>query len=796
MRAFPATCHVAVLGTLTNVTDYRWRSKKPVADNSSERSLKILSESSNVSSTFLEYETWLMDVSSSQRVELLPSNEWLDAKLNNPKKDLDVWHCFASLKPAWRTAVLEFIKLRSQNPNPTWSLYHIEVPQRWSRTSLFGHKRDENLVQLILCRRKDPPGENGNLKRKPRTGGLVSNLSKKVSFATRHGGESNHHGGIAASNNTAHPRVEQEVGERINRLEAKRSTLGPDDQERIGEIDDMIILLRDQEKLEKSLSEARTNVTTHDTTEPKRITRSVYTPAPLLREDFTANHGLPFPSSYSSTRTPRSHPLPDARFYGPGMYPPMYPPPPAPAYTNIYGMSYDDESIAVEHDSDIDADMGAVPLARPYNYFERDPEQASQMRPHLSGQSSARLPARRPVYGYDERDISWERIRRRDDRPTPERRPVIVERDLGDLGLPYYLKQEDFTKKEGTFAEERSKREDDRYPRERFVAARQREERQNSKSRGRSYSPSPSFRSHGTGRSAYGDQRTTSTTGRHGALVPRAGGRRLLRDYLQDQIMEKSIRVQGGSREMLSERGYADGDDSERETVYTLRDKGPRVRFEREEYVSRPPNLMRETDRKHDTSRSGSKSAHSHRRHQSRRGSYRETDGKSSPRTDALDKRREAETSEDDDYILDIVRGGSEKLDSETEPSDAEVIDRTLRRLTTFGGGTLPATGMSAPPLSNVDDEWASSAMPHGIAGLNIDTDSASGNPLGPTSVVPGTPSNPRATRLLQLDDATQRIASDESGEDIVELGSPKKGDRRKTNGISRKSTVEDPDYD
>jgi hypothetical protein len=258
--------------------------------------------------------------------------------------------------------------------------------------------------------------------------------------------------------------------------------------------------------------------------------------------------------------------------------------------------------------------------------------------------------------------------------------------------------------------------------------------------------------------------------------------------------MEKSIRVQGGSREMLSERGYVEGDDSERDTVYSIRDKGPRVRFEREEYVSRPPNLMRESDRKHNTSRSGSKSAHRHRHHLSRRDSYRETDRMSPPRVDALDKRREAETSEEDDYTLDIVRVGSEKLDSESEPSDSEVIDRTLRRLTTFGGDTLPATGMSAPPLSNVDDEWASSAMPNGSAALNIDTDSASGNPLGPTSIVPGTPSNPRATRLLQLDDATQRIATDESGEDIGELGFTEEGDRLKTNGISRQSTVEDPD--
>ncbi|KAL2042428.1 hypothetical protein N7G274_004920 [Stereocaulon virgatum] len=61
----------------------------------------------------------------------------------------------------------------------------------------------------------------------------------------------------------------------------------------------MINLLRDQEKLEKSLAEARTNVTTNDVIETKRITRSVYTPAPLICKDITANNGLPFPSSHS-----------------------------------------------------------------------------------------------------------------------------------------------------------------------------------------------------------------------------------------------------------------------------------------------------------------------------------------------------------------------------------------------------------------------------------------------------------------------------------------------------------------
>ncbi|KAL2042427.1 hypothetical protein N7G274_004919 [Stereocaulon virgatum] len=291
----------------------------------------------------------------------------------------------------------------------------------------------------------------------------------------------------------------------------------------------------------------------------------------------------------------------------------------------------------------------------------------------MSRQISARLPARRPVYDYDERGVSRERMRRRDNRPIPERRPVIVERDLGDLDLPYYPKQ-DFSTKKGTFAEEGSMREDYRNSGERSVAARQREESQNSESPGRLYSPSPSFRSYRTGRSAYGDQPKTSTTGRHGALVPRTRGRRLLRDRLQDQIMEKSIRVQGGSWEMLSES---------------------------EEYVFRPPVLMRERDRKRVASRSGSKSANRHRRSLSRRDSYRQADGKSPPRTDALDKRREAETSEDDYYTLNIVRVGSEKLDSQSEPSNAEVIDRTLRRLTTVGDDTLRAPGMSAPPLSN-----------------------------------------------------------------------------------------------
>lgn len=117
-------------------------------------------------------EAWLIDVYAAEQAILWPSNEWYTAKwkkaLAKRQTKRDVWHEFARLKPRWRTAILRFLSFKNEDEDTPWSLLSIEIPQRSSRTRLLGHKSDDEVVQVILMRRKELAGEEKTTKDPPK----------------------------------------------------------------------------------------------------------------------------------------------------------------------------------------------------------------------------------------------------------------------------------------------------------------------------------------------------------------------------------------------------------------------------------------------------------------------------------------------------------------------------------------------------------------------------------------------------------------------------------------------------
>lgn len=116
-------------------------------------------------------EAWLIDLYANQQVTLWPSDEWYTAKwkkaLAERQTKRDVWHEFARLKPTLRTAILYLLKSKNEDKATRWSLLSIEIPQRSSRTRLLGHKSDVDVAQVIVISRKDMAGDENITKDRP-----------------------------------------------------------------------------------------------------------------------------------------------------------------------------------------------------------------------------------------------------------------------------------------------------------------------------------------------------------------------------------------------------------------------------------------------------------------------------------------------------------------------------------------------------------------------------------------------------------------------------------------------------
>ena len=102
------------------------------------------------------YETWMIDMNTLRRFVYSPSREWLARKLSNPKRDRDLRDCVTKMKPSWKAAVFGFTTEFGTSSSPfRWTLYHIELSQRPSKTHFLGHNQNDPLVLVIFCARSD-----------------------------------------------------------------------------------------------------------------------------------------------------------------------------------------------------------------------------------------------------------------------------------------------------------------------------------------------------------------------------------------------------------------------------------------------------------------------------------------------------------------------------------------------------------------------------------------------------------------------------------------------------------------
>ena len=100
-------------------------------------------------------ELWLVDLVSGHTMELAPSREWLRSKLEKVRYD-EISHTMAKLKHPWRTAISDFLQTRNEQepPHLMWKLCFIGLPRRVSKLPLFGHRRGDSLVRLVVCQQK------------------------------------------------------------------------------------------------------------------------------------------------------------------------------------------------------------------------------------------------------------------------------------------------------------------------------------------------------------------------------------------------------------------------------------------------------------------------------------------------------------------------------------------------------------------------------------------------------------------------------------------------------------------
>ena len=150
---------------------------------------------------------------------LWPSSEWFDAKWDKVLNTGDVWHEFARLKPLWRTAILQFMKFKNQDEENNWNLLLIEIPQRSSRMRLIGHKSDDQLIQLILFSRRDTISDGNDSKdpSKPATIDNLPNLPVQQSDASAIR--------VQAGDPPHNIRNSDDEREEIRRLEAEKDAL-------------------------------------------------------------------------------------------------------------------------------------------------------------------------------------------------------------------------------------------------------------------------------------------------------------------------------------------------------------------------------------------------------------------------------------------------------------------------------------------------------------------------------------------------------------------------------------------
>ena len=633
----------------------RWRSKKSTRESSSEPSLSsMLSESSTAPRPQLEFQTWLIDFCTNEETEVFPSAEWLIAKLKTIKKDQDVWNHFAKLAPHERHRILAFLK-HHRREDQEWTLYHLQISRRHSLTRFFSQRRDEQLAQLILCRRRVNDQDSDVLRVGPKIEGPGGGLPKRVSFAEGIEEESGAARGVKTARDYALRRSDRDLRERIARLEEKRNGLGVHDHERIADLNDIIDYLQDRLKPDATDTGARDTTTFHHERQPEPM-RSDSTGGPaIVHEEVIPNSSQPIDVIRVVDRSGRSSTAP--------------PPPPSQRLDNM-----DDISAASHYPQGIYEDIEVIedsshpertyyegrygagrnsrngPWEREEDFYvaSRDHDKSSQIGWQERSRSRSRLPQQDSfdtrggpivIRAIRERPRSWERTR---SQPVQPSRQLSRETDYYDH-LERRREENDRIRPKKRASE---REEEGRPPEMRQIVIR-RDGISKPTARGRQYSSSSGSEYTSNGSRIRRGQPIAGTSGESQALVLRAGAYGPPYDYVRERVLNGGIRVRGESPE-------------------------PAV-SQHVRRLSRPPT--------------------------SRRNSYRDQSWAPSLRRRLSETWHQFDSNEDEDSgYRKIERTDSGNDKPETELSDAEVIAQTLKQLTTIQDSDMPTTGMFVPP--------------------------------------------------------------------------------------------------
>ena len=740
-------------------------------------------------------ETWLLDVFSTWKIEIMPSAEWIEKKFRKHRKREDVWHCFAGLKPLWRDAILQFLKARNDGNSVGWSLYLIELPHQNSRMGLRGfraHKYDDQLVQVVLFKRKDsfdasnddqggklagsgqlPDGPNTprpinsyfnesltNAQVHPQENESGKLSRPKVSFAQELDESINNQNTVSATDEPLRFNTEEEVQKAIKRLGEKKKKLGASDQERVDEINDMIVLLAAQLKVQHVLSPSQRRIVYGERGyNPTSATDMKSQPNTQFRNS-EMNPGAPFPivvannasavtdqtEEISIPRDYRNRPIGKNAAMSQVNRPELERYREHPYFNEHYPYTaydsrqrphiYEDTPIILDNELRTEMPVYAqqsngllVPgkelvvrrnSPSRFRSFERRRTRTFSRDRSRSRDREREVP-RSEIYKRQPSSLEQE-YHSRD--PYPTRRPrivraetfpdrneeIVIRRDERErertMDFPYYeddiVIRRDEREREGF---NRTMRERERLQSERDEIYRRERERERPRyerekeiyqgtyssssadeiiryqdrprhTRRRDYrSPSPGYIQHpDRRRSTFDDETWPGVESK--AIVLRTGGSRPTPGYMQEHILNRSIRVRGeqdvlSSPEYPNAKRFRSPNDS-RQSSYSERAFLPRRPSFEPGWAtsSKPFNARQENSHRKPRNRDLERVKNRHQR-----------------------SRRTISSSEDDDYLAMPNRAASKQ---QSKPSDEEVITQTLKRFTTFQGDQPPNATQSS----------------------------------------------------------------------------------------------------
>ena len=227
----------------------RWRSKKSTRDSLPEPSLNpSLSESRTGPYSWFEIEVWVIDICTNQNTKILASADWMDAKMKFSRKELEVaWSHYAKLRPYYRNRILEFLNHRRED-EPGWTLCNFEIPQKWSPARLFNVRRDEQMIQITFCRPRLSDRDSSLPRDRPKIEAPGGDLPKRRASDEALEEEFVTMGTVNSTDDDVLAMNTLDQRNKIVELEKKKNGLGPEDYERLADLNDMIDYLRAQSK--------------------------------------------------------------------------------------------------------------------------------------------------------------------------------------------------------------------------------------------------------------------------------------------------------------------------------------------------------------------------------------------------------------------------------------------------------------------------------------------------------------------------------------------------------------------